>query len=131
MKVWINGCFDILHFGHFRLIEFARLLKGKEGKLVIGIDSDTRVKELKGENRPHTNESYRLFNLTQIKGVDEVVIFNSEKDLEETIKEYSPDLFVIGDEYKNKKIVGGKYAKEIVYYPKVDGFSTTKILENE
>lgn len=131
MKVWLNGCFDILHYGHFRLIEFARLHKGNDGKLVIGIDSDERVKELKGESRPFNKESYRLFNLTQIKGVDEVVIFHSEEDLEETIKQYSPDIFVIGDEYKDRKAIGGEYAKEIIYYPKIEGFSTTKILENE
>ena len=129
MRVWMNGCFDVLHYGHLRMIEYANLLKGKSGQLLIGIDSDDRVKKLKGEDRPFHTESMRLWNLLQIKGVDNVVIFNSENSLESEIKNYNPDIFVIGDEYKDKRIIGGEYAKEIVYYPKIDGLSTTKLLD--
>jgi len=126
-KVWINGCFDVLHYGHFKLIEYAKLF----GEVKIGIDSDKRVKELKGNDRPFHTEEQRLFNLIQLKDINNIVIFDSNKELSELIKEYNPDYFVIGEEYKNKTIIGGKHAKEIIYFPKVEGFSTTKLLNNE
>lgn len=126
-KVWINGCFDVLHYGHFKLIEYAKSF----GEVKIGIDSDKRVKELKGNDRPFHTQEQRLFNLIQLKDINNIVIFDSNKELSELIKEYNPDYFVIGEEYKNKTIIGGKHAKEIIYFPKVEGFSTTKLLNNE
>ena len=125
-KIWMNGCFDVLHYGHFKLIEYA---KSFDGKLVIGIDSDERVKFLKGMNRPFHTQEQRRFNLMQISGVDAVVTFDSEDELRKQIELYSPDIFVIGDEYMYKPIVGGEFAKEIKFYKKIDGLSTTKLLD--
>jgi len=127
-KVWLNGCFDVLHHAHFKMIEFASTFGGL---LVIGIDSDRRVKELKGNDRPFHSEEERKYNLEQIKGVSKVVIFDSSELLEHLIKTYEPDVFVIGSDYKNKPIVGEQYAKSIVYFNRMDDFSTTKILKNE
>ncbi len=127
-KVWINGCFDVLHHAHFKMIEHASTFGDL---LVIGIDSDKRVKELKGDDRPFHNENERKYNLEQIKGVSKVVIFDSSIALEEMIKSYQPDVFVIGSDYKNKTIVGEQYAKSIVYFNRMENFSTTKILTNE
>ena len=127
-KVWINGCFDVLHHAHFKMIEHASTFGDL---LVIGIDSDKRVKELKGDGRPFHNENERKYNLEQIKGVSKVVIFDSSIILEEMIKSYQPDVFVIGSDYKNKPIVGEQYAKSIVYFNRMENFSTTKILTNE
>ncbi len=101
--IWINGCFDVLHYGHFKLIEYA---KSFNGKLIIGIDSDSRVRKLKGEDRPFHNQQQREFNLMQIKGVDYVVVFNTEDELRNQLKIYKPDVFVIGDEYMYKPIIG-------------------------
>ena len=127
-KVWMNGCFDVLHHAHFKMIEFASTF----GELVvIGIDSDKRVKELKGEDRPFHSQEERKYNLERIKGVSKVVIFDSYQLLEELIKTYEPDVFVIGSDYKNKPIVGEQYAKSIVYFNRMEEFSTTKILTNE
>lgn len=127
-RIWINGCFDVLHYGHFKLIEYA---KSFDGKLIIGIDSDSRVKELKGDDRPFHNQQQREFNLMQIKGVDGVVVFNNEDELRTQLKIYKPDIFVIGDEYMYKPIVGGEHANEIKFFTKLEQFSTTKILYNE
>jgi rfaE bifunctional protein nucleotidyltransferase chain/domain len=127
-RIWINGCFDVLHYGHFKLIEYA---KSFDGKLIIGIDSDSRVKQLKGDDRPFHNQQQREFNLKQIKGVDGVVVFNTEDELRNQLKIYKPDIFVIGDEYMYKPIVGGEHAKEIKFFNKLEEFSTTKILYNE
>ena len=123
----MNGCFDVLHHAHFKMIEFASTFGDL---LVIGIDSDKRVKELKGDDRPFHSEEERKYNLEQIKGVKKVVIFDSATILEELIKTYEPDVFVIGSDYKNKPIVVEQYAKSIVYFNRMESFSTTKILSN-
>jgi D-beta-D-heptose 7-phosphate kinase/D-beta-D-heptose 1-phosphate adenosyltransferase len=127
-KVWINGCFDILHYGHFKLIEYAKTFGDV---LVIGIDSDNRVKQLKGNDRPFHSQYEREFNLMQINGVTNVVIFDTDIELRNNLKEFNPDVFVIGDEYMYKPIIGGEYAKEIKFFGKINGFSTTKLLDNE
>jgi rfaE bifunctional protein nucleotidyltransferase chain/domain len=125
-KIWMNGCFDVLHYGHFKLIEYA---KSFDGKLVIGIDSDERVKYLKGMNRPFHTQEQRRYNLMQIKGVDAVITFDSEDELRKQIQLYSPDIFVIGSDYIGKPIIGGEYAKEIKFYNRIEGLSTTKLLD--
>jgi D-beta-D-heptose 7-phosphate kinase/D-beta-D-heptose 1-phosphate adenosyltransferase len=127
-KVWINGCFDVLHYAHFKMIEHASTFGDM---LVIGIDSDERVKELKGDDRPFHNQEQRKYNLERIKGVKKVVIFNSEEGLRELLKSYEPDVFVIGSDYIYKPIIGGEYAKSIVFFNRMENFSTTKILTNE
>lgn len=126
MKIWINGCFDVLHYGHFQLISHAKSLGGE---LKIGIDSDRRVKESKGESRPFHTQNQRVFNLLQIEGVNSVVVFDSDKELSDLIKNYKPDIFVIGEEYRGRGIIGRKHAKRIEYFPKVEGFSTTGLLD--
>jgi rfaE bifunctional protein nucleotidyltransferase chain/domain len=126
-KVWINGCFDVLHYGHFKLIDYAKSL----GDLIIGIDSDERIKQMKGEGRPFHTEGQRIFNLMQIEGVDKIIVFDSDDALRKELQTYKPDIFVIGDEYMYKPIIGGEYANEIKFFGKLDGFSTTKLLEDE
>jgi rfaE bifunctional protein nucleotidyltransferase chain/domain len=128
MRIWINGCFDVLHYGHFRMIEYAASL----GEiLVIGIDSDERVKKMKGKNRPFHTETQRKFNLMQIKGVSNVVIFDSDETLRSQIELYKPNIFVIGSDYANKPIIGGNHADEIRFFDRIKDFSTTKILKYE
>jgi D-beta-D-heptose 7-phosphate kinase/D-beta-D-heptose 1-phosphate adenosyltransferase len=126
--VWINGCFDVLHYGHFQLIQYAARIGGK---LVIGIDSDERVKQLKGEDRPFHTQQQREYNLNQIRGVGEVIVFHNEDELRETLKRLKPDVFVIGSDYMDKPIIGGEWAKEIRFFDRIEGFSTTKLLDNE
>jgi D-beta-D-heptose 7-phosphate kinase/D-beta-D-heptose 1-phosphate adenosyltransferase len=126
MRIWINGCFDVLHYGHFCMIEYAASLGEM---LVIGIDSDERVKKMKGENRPFHTETQRKFNLMQIKGVSNVVIFDSDETLRSQIELYKPNIFVIGSDYVNKPIIGGNHADEIRFFDRIKDFSTTKILE--
>lgn len=125
-KIWINGCFDVLHYGHFKLIDFAKSL----GDLVIGIDSDERIKQMKGDERPFHSEAQRIFNLLQIEGVNKIVVFDSDDSLRKELKAYKPDIFVIGDEYMYKPIIGGEYATEIKFFSKIEGFSSTKIIDN-
>ena len=127
MKIWLNGCFDVLHHGHFKLIQHASSFGGQ---VIIGIDSDERVKKLKGEGRPFHSENERAFNLKQIRGVDAVVVFDSDEMLRELLERYKPDKFIIGSDYLGKEIIGQEFAKQIVIFNRLDKFSTTDILNH-
>ena len=122
-----NGCYDILHVGHIKLFKY---LKSKCDYVTIGIDSDLRVKSLKGDARPFNNQEDRKFMLESLEAVDNALIFNSEEELVEMVKNLSPDLMVVGVEYKEKRVVGSEHAKKLEFFEKIDGYSTTKILQS-
>ena len=122
-----NGCFDILHVGHLKLIEYC---KSFCDHLIIGIDSDIMVQTAKGPDRPFNFEHDRKYFLENIKNVDEVFIFNSHKELEQKIKKIQPDIMIVGSDYRNKLVVGSEFAKQLKFFDKIDGYSTTKILQN-
>ena len=126
MKIIVNGTFDILHRGHIELLEYA---KGLGEFLLVCIDTDRRVTELKGEGRPINNQADRAFMLQGLKCVDAVWTFDSEEDLERICEMYQPDIMVKGSDYEGKRIVGAKYCKEIKFVKLVDGYSTTNIIQ--
>lgn len=127
-KVWVNGCFDVLHRGHIELLKFA---KSQGTFLIVGIDTDERVKKMKGIFRPFNNQEDRLFFLESIKYVDHVEFFDTDEALEKKIFYFQPDVMVVGSDYKNKKVIGSQHAKELIFFDRIDGYSTTKILENK
>jgi len=126
MRVWVNGTFDVLHVGHVSLLQFASLF----GKVRVGIDTDRRVKELKGDDRPVNNWNDRCLMLKELRSVKEVVGFDSDEELEKQIKTFKPDYCVIGSDYKDKKVIGSQYCKKLIFFDKIDGYSTTKILSH-
>jgi rfaE bifunctional protein nucleotidyltransferase chain/domain len=138
MNIWVNGCFDILHAGHIDLLWYAKLY-GIEGlsyheamqanKLHVGLDSDERVKFLKGDKRPINDLDTRVKIMSNLRMVDSVVIFHDEEELEYFIKVFSIDYMVIGNQYQDKRVIGAEFSKNgVIYYP-VDGRSTTNIIE--
>ena len=127
MKVLINWTFDIIHIRHIRLLNFAKSF----GSIRVGLDTDERVSEKKGIERPFNILSDRMEFISAINGVDSVVSFGTDDELRNCIKEYEPDVMVIGDEYKYKPIIGGDLAKEIKFFNRIDGYSTSKILNDE
>jgi|LauGreDrversion4_2_1035121.scaffolds.fasta_scaffold18599_2 rfaE bifunctional protein nucleotidyltransferase chain/domain len=127
-KVFVNGTFDVLHYGHFKLLETASQLGSK---LYVAIDTDERIKEKKGENRPFHNLIERKEMLESIKYVNKVFSFDSDEDLITLIRAINPDVYVIGSDYKGKPIVGEKYLRNIVFIPRMEKFSTTKIMSYE
>lgn len=138
MNIWTNGCFDLIHAGHIDLLWYAKFY-GVEGlgykeamtvnKLFVGIDSDERVKFLKGDKRPINDIENRVKIMSNLKMVDGVVVFNSEEELEYYIKKFEIDYLIIGDQYKEKRVVGAEFAKNgVVYYPVTNGKSSTNII---
>lgn len=123
-KIWINGSFDVLHIGHIRLLEYGNSF----GSVRVGLDTDKRISEKKGTNRPYNTLNDRIEFISSIKFVDSVVSFGSDDELVNRIKEYQPDIMVIGDDYKDKPIIGIEFIPEIVYFNKIVGKSTSNIL---
>lgn len=132
MKVWVNGCFDILHEGHLDLLEYAASF----GELHVGIDADSRVKELKGLERPVNSQQFRWRMLSSLKYVNSCYIFFSSRELENIIRFVKPTILVIGDDYRdaylknNNSVIGASYVNHIMFYPHTKNFSTTNFIEN-
>jgi rfaE bifunctional protein nucleotidyltransferase chain/domain len=127
MKILINGTFDILHLGHIMLLNKARAYK--DSTVFVLIDSDRRVKELKGSDRPFNSENERALLLANLKSVDMVEIFDSDMELEGIIKGISPDIMLKGSDYIGKKIIGAEYCKEVIFYERIKEFSSTEKIQ--
>ena len=126
-RVIVNGTFDILHRGHIEMLNFA---KSQGSYLLVCIDSDRSVRELKGESRPINNQEDRKFALDNLKCVDAVWIFDTQEELEHICKLVKPDLMVKGADYQHKSITGKQYCKSVKFYPLVQNYSTSKIIED-
>ena len=123
--VFTNGCFDILHIGHVKYLEIA---KSFGDILIVGLNSDLSVKELKGETRPINPQYDRAYLLASLEAVDFVVAFKEQTPYD-LISKIMPDTLVKGGDYKGKKIVGDDLAKEVRLVNFIDGKSTSKIIE--
>lgn len=124
-KVFVNGTFDLIHPGHLALLRYAKILGDH---LLVAIDSDARVKELKGSSRPINCLSTRLEIMAEFKSVDAVVSFGSDSELENIIKAYSPDIMVVGSDYRNKPVIGSEYASELKFFDRLSSYSTTSTI---
>ena len=125
-KIFVNGTFDILHKGHLELLNYA---KSKGDILYVAIDTDQRVKEKKGESRPINNQNDRAEFLINLKSVDYVVLFNTDEELEYLVKSIEPDIMVVGSDWIGKTVIGSEHAKELKFFNRLDGYSTTGTIE--
>lgn len=123
----VNGTFDILHVGHIMLLNTARSMGDY---LLVCIDTDRRVKELKGDLRPINNQTDRRTMLSNIKAVDQVEFFDSDEDLINLLKVHNPDIMVKGSDYRGKDIVGAEYCKRIEFFERLNEYSTTKTIQD-
>jgi D-beta-D-heptose 7-phosphate kinase/D-beta-D-heptose 1-phosphate adenosyltransferase len=126
-NIWTNGCFDIIHLGHLSLFQYAKSLGYN---LTVGIDSDQRIKKLKGENKPFHNQEYRLKFLSHIKYIDNLVVFDSDEELIDSLVKHSIDTIVIGDDYINKPVIGREVVKRVIFFPKIPDLSSSIIYES-
>ena len=123
--VWCNGTFDILHPGH---IELFKVGKSLGDKLIVATDTDEKIRQDKGASKPINNLCDRISMLQAIKYIDEVFYFNDRKEFEGLIELYSPDILLLGDDWKGGDIVGIQYAKEVRFLPRLN-YSTTHIID--
>ena len=123
--VFTNGCFDILHAGHVRILEFS---KSQGDLLVLGLNSDASVRRLKGPTRPVNKQKDRAIVLSALAAVDAVVLFKEDTPLN-LIKIIKPDILVKGADYTVKTVVGREYAGKVVLCPLVKGKSTTNLIK--
>ena len=127
MRVMVNGTFDILHRGHIQLLNYARNL-GDE--LLVAIDTDRRVTELKGVGRPINNQEDRKFFLENLKAVDVVMLFDTKEQLIGIMQGWQPDIYVKGGDWKGSSSTAAKYCKQVIYYDRVGDYSTTNIIQS-
>ena len=128
MKIsFVNGCFDVLHPGHIQLLEYARSLGDY---LIVAIDSDRKVAEMKGPDRPIFSQHDRSAMLSAIRYVDIVHVFDTKEDLEQLLESIKPDTMVVGSDWKGKEVVGSQYAKQVRFFDRIGKYSTTKTVKH-
>jgi len=125
MRVMVNGTFDILHRGHIEMLNYA---KQQGDYLLVAIDTDRRVKELKGPSRPINNQEDRKFHLENLKAVDQVLFFDSKEDLIDIMKSYKPDIYVKGSDWQGKSVEAANYCEQVIFYSRVGDYSTTNTI---
>ena len=127
--VFTNGCFDIVHRGH---IEVLARTADLGDKLIIGLNSDSSIQKLKGEDRPIINEQSRAVLLAALSFVNAVVLFSEDTPLN-LISTLVPDVLAKGGDYEIETIVGHEIIQqnggEVILVPFVDGFSSTTIID--
>ena len=123
--VFTNGCFDIFHSAHLRLLNFC---KKQNGILVLGLNSDLSIKKIKGESRPINKIYERLELLKNLNIIDFIIVFSSETPY--NILQYlKPTIIVKGGDYNTNNIIGKEFCKEIKLFNYIDGVSTTNIIK--
>jgi rfaE bifunctional protein nucleotidyltransferase chain/domain len=124
-----NGCFDLLHVGHIRYLHAAKQLGGK---LVVALNSDESVRQLKGEGRPLMNENERAEILAALSDVDAVVVF-AEPDVRAIIREIHPDVQAKGTDYSAESVPEGDevraYGGRVAIVGDPKDHSTTEFLQ--
>ena len=122
MRVFTNGCFDILHKGHVELLAYCKSL----GQVTVGLNSDESVKRLKGISRPMNTEIDRKRILEALRYVDEVVIFQEDTPYN-LITKLKPDLIVKGGDYRPNEVIGSDIC-EVRIFNTLNGYSTTGLI---
>ena len=121
----VNGTFDILHRGHIEMLNYA---KRQGNYLLVAIDTDRRVSELKGLSRPINNQEDRKFHLENLMAVNEVQFFDSKEQLIDIMKSYKPDIYVKGSDWRGKSVEAANYCEQVIFYSRVGDYSTTNTI---
>ena len=124
--VFVNGTFDLLHRAHLEMLNYA---KSFGNYLIVAIDTDARVKEKKGQTRPIYNQNDRAFFLKNLKSVDQVETFSSDQELENLVERFSPDVMMVGSDWKGKTVIGSQYAKQLIFFDRIENYATTNTIK--
>jgi D-beta-D-heptose 7-phosphate kinase / D-beta-D-heptose 1-phosphate adenosyltransferase len=126
--VFTNGCFDILHYGHAHLLQFAR---SQGDFLVLGLNTDASVRRFKGPARPYVDEDQRAYMLSLYPFIDLIVLFDEDTPLN-LIEAIRPDVLVKGGDYTPETVVGRdlveSYGGKVAICPRLEGLSTTDLV---
>jgi rfaE bifunctional protein nucleotidyltransferase chain/domain len=123
--VFTNGCFDIIHRGHLELLRHCKKIGDY---VIVGLNSDESIKNIKGASRPINSATDRKFLLESLKYVDEVIVFNEDTPYN-LIKKIKPKIIVKGGDYSVQSVVGNNIA-EVEIFNYVKGYSTTKTIQD-
>ena len=123
-KVVVNGTFDVIHPGHLALLNYAKSLGDF---LIVAIDSDSRVSELKGPKRPINPQLERKLLLENLKAVDQVVVFNSSSELVDIVKQCA--IMVKGSDYRGRSVIGEANC-QVIYFERINEYSSTKKIQD-
>lgn len=124
--VFVNGTFDVLHRGHVELLKYA---KSQGDILIVAIDSDERVRSMKGLSRPVHGEKERKYMLESLKPVDQVFVFENAEELEKLVEVIKPAIMIVGSDWKGKKVIGSEHAKSLKFFDRIEGYSSTEIIQ--
>ena len=123
-KIVVNGTFDVIHPGHLALLNYARSLGDF---LLVAIDTDERVRTLKGPGRPINNQYERKLLLENLRAVDQVEFFSSPEELIALVKDCT---MVKGSDYRGRSVIGETHCREVIYYDRLDDYSSTKKIQS-
>jgi len=126
VRVFVNGTFDLLHPGHIALLNYARSLGNY---VIVGIDTDDRVREKKGPTRPIYNQEDRGLMLVALSSVDEVRYFDSDESLEALVKSIKPDIMVVGSDWKDKSVIGSYWSSDLKFFDRIEKYATSKTVQ--
>ncbi len=127
----VTGCFDLLHYGHFKFLSFAA---SKADKLIVALENDNYLKTNKGPYRPLFTQKIRKYNLEQIKFVDQVVCIKNPTNYIKLLQKIRPNILIIssGDpKYKIKKQICQELKINLIVFPRLKQYSTSKIISSD
>ena len=126
--VWLNGCYDLLTPAHVELFSVARSLAGTEGRVIVGLDSDTKVRNSKGPSRPINTFIDRKIMLESIRYIDLVLEFDDREGLENLIQMIKPDIMLLGSDWRLGDVVGREFCKDVRFLDRREGYSSTDVI---
>lgn len=124
--IFVNGCFDILHYGHLQLLAYAKSLGDT---LVVALDSDENVAKSK-PGRPIFTLTERMYMMSMLKPVDFVFSFEDSEALDKLVGQLKPEIMVVGSDWRGKPIVGERHVKEVRFFDRISDFSSTKVIDS-
>ena len=127
----VTGCFDLLHYGHFKFLDFA---KSQANTLIVAVESDTFLRKHKGTSRPLFSQKIRKYCLEQIKSVDQVISLSPKPNYLKLLQKINPDFLVISSNdtyYKEKHQICQQLNIKLIVFPRLKSYSTSKIISSD